>query len=734
MFADRSGLDVQFGCDVLVGRLAGILVVAQPDGRLHHLALAVGQVGGGVSGRAVGAGRDELRLERLGEVARGFDEIGLSTDDGDQLRAVGGVFEGHLDDDRRRFLAAEHPLRHRRGFDAAVADSRTVLGNRELVDRRRVRHQLSIPVEVARDFRQQDERAVGEFLDGVDRPPAEGRLRSELVFDRVEGRLVRVEGDGDVSHPCSKAVGCDRINPVRMRQSSAIAPAPVPSPMSEPATPPSPDGLPLFGHGYAYAQDPLAAFGRWADRGDVVELRFPGQRAYLVTDPDLIERVLLDRARFELSEIQRELFAGLEDDALTATRGERWRRLRTALQPAFTRDAVDRYADGMAAAVAARVDDWDDGERFDLHREMRLLSLDVLTRTLVDVDVRGREDVILEAADATVARADPRRPGQLLPDWIPTPTDRRFRRAVRNLDAVVESAIDQRPGRTRARASAGADHDGRVEHDPGNDYDGRDEHDPGSDHDGGVEAADDVAAVLLAAHRRGDLSADEVRDNLVAMILGGHDSTAVTFTYAWYLLSGYPAVYDALVDEHDAVVGDAQEPIDDVEETDDAREPTDDADAAPLPTAGDVADLELTGNVVAETLRLYPPAIATARQTRGRVTLGGYELPEGVQVLCPQWVLHRDERFWDDPETFDPSRWGRDVDRPEFAYFPFGGGPRHCIGMRFARRELTLGLATMVGRVTLDVAVDEPLSLQPSLTLRPESELEATVRRRIASR
>lgn len=443
--------------------------------------------------------------------------------------------------------------------------------------------------------------------------------------------------------------------------------------MSEPATPPSPAGLPVLGHGYAFSRDPFGALERWAEYGDVVTLRLPGQEAVQVTDPDLIGTVLGERRRFELSDAQREVFAGLEDDAVTTTRGERWKRLRTTLQSAVTREAVDRHADGMAAVAADHVARWANGDRLDLHREMRRLSLRMLTNTLLDVTVDSREDVLFEAADATVARADLRRPGQLLPDWIPTPTDRRLRRAVEDLDALVEEILAER--RTAEDASSG----------------------------------DDVASVLLAAHERGDLSAAELRDNLVAMLLGGHDTVAVTFTYAWYLLSEHPAVRTALVDEYDAVVGDRR-------------------DGPSLPTAGDVASLTTARHVVAETLRLYPPAPITARQTTQPVTLGGYELPAGVQVLCPQWVCHRDERWWTEPETFDPSRWDRDADRPESAYFPFGGGPRHCLGINVARVELALGLATMAGRVSLSVDRDEPLSLVPSLTLRPEGEVSATVR------
>ena len=416
----------------------------------------------------------------------------------------------------------------------------------------------------------------------------------------------------------------------------------------------------------AFARDPWRTLREWGEEGDVVRLSFPGREMYLVSDPALVERVLVsDSSRFTISTAQRETFDGIEDDAVTATEGDRWKRLRGALQPAFTWEGIRGYGDRMAAETAAHVDRWDDGETVDLLAEMRLLTLHVLADTLLGVDVTGEEAVVHEAADALVAKTDFRRPGQLLPDWLPTPTNRRFRRAVGALDEFVADAL--------------------ADADPGEDT---------------------VAGVLLAAHERGDVSLAEVEDNLTGLLLAGHDSTAVTLTYAWYELSRHPEVRERLAAEAgDVLDGD-------------------------LPDAGDFEALARTRNVVRETLRLYPPAFATSRETTEPVTLGGYELPAGTQVMCSQWVCHRDERVWDDPDTFDPERWERDADRPEYAYFPFSGGPRHCIGMRFARLELVLALATMVERVELDVAVDGPLTFTPSISLRPENDVTATVHRR----
>lgn len=440
--------------------------------------------------------------------------------------------------------------------------------------------------------------------------------------------------------------------------------------MNETATPPCPDGVPILGNGLAFSRDPVAAMESWATHGDLVRLRFMGDSLYMVTHPDLINEILVENQhKFTIGPQQQETFEGLEDYAMTTATGDRWKRIRRAAHPAFTHERIAEYGDRMAAVTARFVDEWDDGEQFSLHPEMRRLTVQILTETLLDEDVRGREDIVIDAADAFIDRTNFRRPGQLLPDWIPTPTERRFRRAVQRLDRFVDELIaDRRKVATDAR--------------------------------------EDVCAVLLDAHEEGNLTLAEVRHNLVAFLLAGHESPSGALTRVWYLLDDHPDVYDALRAEYEQVV------------------------TGDRPAIEDYDDLDYTRAVVAETLRLYPPTTGISRQATEPVTLGGYELPEGAEFLIPQWVPHRDDRFWDNPETFDPDRWDRNVDRPEYAYFPFSGGPRGCIGNDFARQELTLALATIVGRVALDVTADGPLTFIPSIQLRPATEMTATVRRR----
>lgn len=435
--------------------------------------------------------------------------------------------------------------------------------------------------------------------------------------------------------------------------------------MSRGGPPTAPDRLPIIGHGLAFSRTPWDAIERWAATDDVVRLDFPGRDLYLITHPDLIREVLVERHdEFTIGVDQRETFADIEENAVSGTTGDRWRRLRRSLQPAFTADAIQAHGRTIATRTHTDLTDWPGGT-FDAHRQFRQLTVHILGDTLLGADMTGDEDVLMDAADALVDRSDPRRLGNVLPDAIPTPTERRFQRTLNRLDGYVEDVIDE------------AEPDGT-----------------------------DVRSVLLTAHERGDLSRAELEDNLVGIMLAGHDSSAVALTYLWYLLTNHPQVRNRVREEVLGVCGDA------------------------LPSGADFEALEYTRATVKEAVRLYPPVWSTPRSTRHELELGGFQLPASAQVLCPQWVLHRDERYWDDPDRFDPDRWLDDRSRPEYAYFPFSGGPRHCLGMRFARLELTMVLATMVTRYELSVEPDGPLDLRPALTLRPLVTMEGTLNRR----
>jgi cytochrome P450 len=430
----------------------------------------------------------------------------------------------------------------------------------------------------------------------------------------------------------------------------------------------TPKGTPVFGHGIEYARDPIDAIEKWGRQDDIVRLEYPGQAFYLVTGPSLIQEILVKKHdRFTIGPAQRASFEGITDHAVNMSTGDDWRRRRKAINPAFTGDTVEAYRERMIAEATASIEAWDDGEQFDLHREMRVSTMRMLADTLLGIDVRGDEDVIIAASDSLIDRANFRRLGRYLPDWIPTPTDRRFERKVQALNDYVADCIAERRG---------------------------------------SEFGDDVCSILLEASDRGMLSEREVRHNLVGLLLAGTSSPGGTLTHAWRLLDDHPSVRRSLEAEYERIA------------SEDGLAPA------------DIDELTRTRDVISETLRLFPPTVGVNRQSQEPVSVGGYEFPEGAQFIMPQWVPQRDPQFWDDPEAFDPERWERETDRPQFAYFPFSGGPRFCPGKKVARQEMTIALAEMVGNVTLDVEVDGEIELTPSMTLRPKTDHRATVRRR----
>ena len=261
-----------------------------------------------------------------------------------------------------------------------------------------------------------------------------------------------------------------------------------------------------------------------------------------------------------------------------------------------------------------------------------------------------------------------------MPQWMPMPDDAEFDRAMGTLDEVLDDIIAVR------EESLGTAEDGPM----------------------------DFLSVLLRARDDGNQSPEQLRDEMMTMLLAGHDTTALTLTYTWFLLSEHPEVEQRVHEELDDVIGDDR------------------------PGMEHVRELDYLEWVIQEAMRLYPPVYTIFREPTEDVTLSGYEVEAGTTLMVPQWGVHRSERFYDDPETFDPERWKpeRAKERPRFAYFPFGGGPRHCIGKHLAMLEAQLIVATTAQRYELEFLGETPLELMPSLTAHPRQEMSMQVRER----
>ncbi|MFC7132489.1 MULTISPECIES: cytochrome P450 [Salinibaculum] len=440
--------------------------------------------------------------------------------------------------------------------------------------------------------------------------------------------------------------------------------------MGTDSDPPGPSGLPLVGNTYQFASDPLQFYEETArEYGPVARYELAGDEFYQVSDPDLVEQVLVhDNEKFRKGEQYHEALGPVLGNGLLLSEGEFWREQRHRMQPAFNPDALDEYAPVMVEYTERLLDSWADGEVRDVHGDMMQLTVEIAAQALFDVDIRAYESDIADALATVMDRSEQRltRPVDI-PDSVPTPTNRRYRRALSALDDIAAEIV--------------------------------------ADHDAG---GDDVVSMLLTAKEQSDaLDEEQIKDEVVTLLLAGHETTALALTYTLFALATNPEQTAKLQEEVDDVLGD--------------RSPTDE----------DIPDLPYTQRTVREGMRVYPPVQGVIRETAEPVELGGYAFPAGTTVSMQQWVLHRDPRFYDDPEAFRPSRWTDDFERdlPAFAYFPFGGGPRRCIGDNFAKQEARLALATMAKDWAVEPVTAE-LSFAPSITLRPDEPVKLRVRRR----
>ena len=440
---------------------------------------------------------------------------------------------------------------------------------------------------------------------------------------------------------------------------------------------PGPKTLWPGGHVFYFRRDPLKFFTRLArEYGDAVQFRAGPQRIFLLNHPDYVRDVLVTHhERFQKGRaLQRS--KRLLGEGLLTSEGEHHRRQRRLAQPAFHRQRINSYGQVMVEYAAKTSARWRDGETLDISGEMMRLTLAVVGKTLFDADVGRDADEVGEALTEVLGLFGYLMlPFSELLEKLPLPPRRRFERARARLDAVIYRIIEER------RRS-------------------------------GADRGDLLSMLLFAVDEEGDRSGmtnEQLRDEVMTLFLAGHETTANALTWAWVLLAQNPLAEGALHEELDAVL-----------------------EGGRLPTVEDVSALRYTEMVVAETMRLYPPAYAIGRLSLEDHEVGGYFIPKGALVLVSQYVMHRDPRFFPDPERFNPLRFAPEAknERPQFSYFPFGGGPRRCIGEGFAWTEVTLMLATIARRWRLRLTQGQQVEPQPRITLRPKGE----VRMKIESR
>jgi cytochrome P450 len=422
-------------------------------------------------------------------------------------------------------------------------------------------------------------------------------------------------------------------------------------------------------------RDPLAHLADVARLGDLVQLPTRGRDVtFLVNHPDLIRDVLVTHQRNFKKGRALERAKLLLGDGLLTAEGDVHRRQRRMIQPDFHRQHINRYGEAMVALTDRRVARWIDGEAVDMHEEMAALTLAIAGSTLFGAEVEHEAEEIAVALDETFTTF---MRTFFLPfgDTIlrlPLPSSRRFWRSTKRLLASVDRLIAER----RARP----------------------------------HEADDLLSLLLRVRdTEGDgagMTDQQVRDEVLTFFLAGHETTANALAWSWYLLAQHPEVADRVAAEAGAL---GQRHL----------------------TAEDFASLPYTRMVFAEAMRLYPPAWAIARRSLGPCEIGGYHIPANALIVVSQWVVHRDPRWWADPDRFDPERWRETpADRPKFAYFPFGGGARLCIGEHFAWLEGVLVLATIARNWRMMLTPGAKVATQATITLRPRGGIPLILRRR----
>lgn len=425
---------------------------------------------------------------------------------------------------------------------------------------------------------------------------------------------------------------------------------------------PTADSLPVLDSALELSRDPFHFMEQAAEsHGPVFRVSIPGLSMVCYTDADLVKRVLVDEAdRYRKGSREVEQLGSVLGDGLVTARGETWERGRKHVQPAFYPDRITKYAAEMRKHASTMVDGWDDGDRINIYEASTDFALSVIASTMFGVDDVERMDVIADAAEAITGRYEPTGLPVDIPIWIPTPANTRFRRATSELDAVVEEIIRQR------RANG-------IPENPDDDA--------------------DLCTALLAGGDAESLSDEEVRDHLLTMLFAGHETTAIALTYTLALLAQHP-------NEQQRV-----------------REEVRDVEQFSMQMA-----LPRTERAIREALRLYPPVYALFRETVEPDTVAGYDIPAGTRVILPQWVIHRSRWYYDEPWAFRPDRWSDGIEEslPEFAYFPFGGGKRQCIGRRFAFEELRIAVATILRTVRLESISETNLEPRAALTCRPD--------------
>ena len=447
------------------------------------------------------------------------------------------------------------------------------------------------------------------------------------------------------------------------------------------ALPPGPPELPIVGQSFRYMSDLLALLREAAGYGDLVTISTRPILLFLVKHPDLIRELYVTNHRSVGRGFLTREYRHLMGDGLVTADGPLQLRQRRLMQPQFHHGRIASYARAMTDFADRHQQEWQDGAKVDLAQEMSDLTLHIVVKTLFGLDIPDRVRRIGEAFEVSndyiTVRGNQPPPLSNLLHRLPMPLTRRFKRGLAYLDQTVYGLIEQR------RRS-------------------------------GLDGEDLLSMLLSIRDEEAENPEDavmtdlQVRDEVITLFAAGHETTAVALTWTWYLLATHPEIQRRFHAELDGVL--------------DGRAATPD----------DLANLPFTRQVLTESMRLYPPIWSTGRVAFEPINLGGWQIPAGAGLVAPQLIVHRDPRWFDDPLEFRPDRWTPEFREslPDFAYYPFGGGPRLCIGEGFAWMEAMLILATLGQSWSMRRDSRHEVELVPLVSLRPKGGMPMTLERR----
>lgn len=439
--------------------------------------------------------------------------------------------------------------------------------------------------------------------------------------------------------------------------------------------PPGPKGLPLLGLVLEIRKDPLGTLQRVAKEfGDVVSLPVLGKNRILVNRPEYIQQLfLLQHAKLHKSTLTKQAVQPLLGDGLLTSEGDFWRQQRRLAQPAFHRARVNEYEPTMVECAIEQASKWRDGETRNIAEEMMQLTLEVAVQTLFGTSLASESQKIGNAMTFLMRHylRRARTPWSVPESW-PTQANRLAKRDREYMDSLVYKIIEERKNQTQPRK--------------------------------------DLLWLLMAAMNEDGsrMTAKQLRDETMTLFLAGHETTALALGWNWYLLSENPAAETKLHAELDAELHGKPAGVNDLER------------------------LPYLQAAVKESLRLYPPAFILARTNISPVNIGDFEIAAGTTILASQWVTHRDARYFEQPEMFRPERWldGLEERLAGGTYYPFGDGPRRCIGQGFALLELTLVIAAIAQKFRFKLVPGSPIDVEPLITLRPRYGIPMTIHAR----